>query len=98
MGKAVMWSFLNENFNWINVFYPNAILDKQPQEASPKAQGFLEKMFMGEFGLWLEQSLKNWQLPKIRQEKFIFVSEDELSFHPNSKQKNLLEEFLKFPR
>ncbi len=57
------------------------------------AQGFFERMLVGKLGQWLEVKLKNWQLPKIRREEFILVLEDELSFHPQSKQQELLARF-----
>jgi len=56
-------------------------------------QKFLEHLLSGKFGQWLEIKLKNWQLPKIRKEEFILVLEDELSFHPQSKQRELLQRF-----
>ncbi len=56
-------------------------------------QSFLERMLSGNFGVWLEAKLKNWQLPKIRREEFILVLDDELSFHPQSKQQELLARF-----
>ena len=59
-------------------------------------QKVLEKLLSGSFGKWTEKTLKNWQLPKIRKEPFIVVEDDELSFHPDSKQKVLLEKFLNY--
>ncbi len=56
-------------------------------------QKISERLLSGGFGRRLEQKLKSWQLPNIRQEEFILVREDELSFHPQSKQKELLEKF-----
>jgi len=56
-------------------------------------QKYLERMLSGKFGHWLETKLKNRQLPKIRREEFILVLDDELSFHPQSKQRELLARF-----
>ena len=47
------------------------------------------------FGRWLEHKLKERQLPKIRQESSDFAERDELSFHPQSKQEWLVQEFRK---
>lgn len=96
IGSFAVEKFQKENLSWINVIFPNAILTNSQNLTFPKLQGWLESMFLGKFGKRLEQSLKNWQLPKIRQEKFILVAEDELSFHPQSKQQFILAEFLKF--
>ena len=52
-----------------------------------------DRMLAGKFGGWLERLLKNWQMPKIRREEFILVMEDELSFHPSSKQTTILGNF-----
>jgi predicted nucleotidyltransferase len=62
-------------------------------EPRSSLQQILERLLSGGFGEWLEQKLKNWQLHRIRQEEFILVREDELSFHPQSKQKELLQSF-----
>ncbi|MDE2311495.1 MAG: nucleotidyltransferase domain-containing protein [Patescibacteria group bacterium] len=56
-------------------------------------QRIVERLFLGSFGRWLEARLQNWQLPRIRQEEFILVRDDELSFHPQSKQRELLQKF-----
>jgi hypothetical protein len=65
---------------------------ESPDEPSA-IQNRLERMLSGKFGQWLEAKLKNRQLPKIRQEEFILVRDDELSFHPQSKQQKLLGQF-----
>jgi predicted nucleotidyltransferase len=84
-----------KNNSWINYFFPNAEFMEPDPGSQTKLQQTLEKLLSGSFGKWLEQKLQNWQLPKIRQEKFILVSQDELSFHPDSKQQALLLQFIK---
>ncbi len=90
-------SFQQNNLGWIKVFFPNTNIKLIPNK-SLLVQRFLEKLFINSFGDWLERQLKNWQLPKIRQEKFIVVENDELSFHPHSKQQMLLSDFAKFQK
>ncbi len=89
----VITEFQQKNRGWIAAFLPNfePMLAGEGQPSS--AQKFLERMLGGKFGQWLERRLKNWQLPKIRQEQFILVRDDELSFHPQSKQRKLLQRF-----
>ncbi len=84
--------FQNNNF-WIKQFFPNWQPVDAAAENQSKAQKILEKLFSGKFGKWLESKLKNWQLSKIRREPFIIVDDDELSFHPDSKQRGILENF-----
>lgn len=88
-----VWQFQGKN-KWLNQFFPNFILSEPEHDRQSSAQRYLEILLLGRFGSWLEIKLKNWQLPKIRQEKYILVSDDELSFHPESKQEGLLKEFL----
>jgi predicted nucleotidyltransferase len=93
---SVIYRFQYHNKGWINQLFPNAEFLKVPEEKQLADQKLLEKLFTNRFGYWLERKLKNWQLPKIRtQEKFIVVKDDELSFHPQSKQQELLAEFFK---
>ena len=87
-----IWDFYREN-SWIKTFFPNSILIEPVKEERPKLQKALEYMFLGKFGLMLEKRLKNWQSAKIRAQKYILVTEDELSFHPDSKQEALLNKF-----
>jgi predicted nucleotidyltransferase len=89
-----IWDFQNQN-KWVSNVFSNSTLIKPELYRPAFLQFSLEKIFMGSFGKNLEKVLKNWQLPKIRHEKFILVSDDELSFHPDSKQEGLLKEFLK---
>ncbi len=81
---------------WIFSFFPNSQQFNLEKSVQPKGQKVLEKLFIGSFGKWLELNLKAWQLRRIRQEKFIVVTGDELSFHPESKQKDVLLRFAKF--
>ena len=87
---AAIAEFLQANSNWINIFFPDmsfARVNKSPQS---KWQQSLELIFRGKFGGWLEQQLARWQSSRIRQDQFVFVRPDELSFHPESKHTELL--------
>ncbi len=94
VGEDEVLKFQAQNLEWIKLFFPNAEIKTSSAQPN-KAQAVLEKIFHAKFCQWLEQKLKNWQLPRIRQEKFILVEEDELSFHPESKQQFLLQMFFK---
>ena len=84
-----VWQFQQNNTNWIKFCFPNANFLEPEQDAASSAQKILEKIFNGKFGLWLEGVLKNWQMARIRRQKFIVVEEDELSFHPHNRKDSL---------
>lgn len=82
------------NIGWIRQLFPNVEFIKLPPDEQPILQKFFELLFDNFLGRWMEQKLKSLQLPRIRQtEKFIVVKDDELSFHPQSKQQQLLRQF-----
>ncbi len=89
---SAIYDFQMKNLSWINIFFPNVTFFCIQDKAS-RYQKFLERIFDNKFGASFEVILKSWQLPKIRQEKFIVVKDDELSFHPLSKQQDLLRMF-----
>src|SRR5262249_39445543 len=92
----VVWAFKKSNQAWLQIFLPNLSLEEPNKQKPSRFQQILEKIFVNGFGQWLEKQLKNWQLAKIKKQKFIVVEEDELSFHPDSKQQSLLADFFKF--
>jgi len=91
-GQSI-FQFRQNNSNWMKAFFPEAKDFNFNAETKTKIQTVLEKLFANKFGDLLEGSLKRWRLPKIKKEKFIVVEENELSFHPDSKQQALLQKF-----
>lgn len=91
----VLTAFQKANEQWIRIFFPNITFSSPARQEPSKLQEALEKLFTNRFGLWLERKLERVQLARIRQGKFIFVREDELSFHPDSKHEKLLQGFFK---
>lgn len=90
-------AFQKANQSWMQVFFPNAVFtDPEQKEPQSGIQRFLEKLYIALGGSFIEKQLGSWQLQRIRQDKFIFVREDELSFHPESKHEILLSGFFKF--
>ncbi len=86
-------AFQQANEQWIKLFFPNVSFPKKVNWPQTTLQKYLEKIFLNKFGAWFEQKLEHWQLGRIKQGKFIFVREDELSFHPESKHEKLLHGF-----
>jgi predicted nucleotidyltransferase len=91
-------AFQKANQDWIRVFFPNADFTDGPKSAPSSLQMGLEKVFIALGGRIIETRLGAWQLRRIRQDKFIFVREDELSFHPGSKHEALLGDFFKLQK
>lgn len=92
---AAISAFLQANASWMKIFFPNLKVSEISSLAQPRLQDWLEKIFRGGFGGWLEKLLGKWQGSRIRQDQFVFVRADELSFHPESKHTELLQGFFK---
>ncbi len=86
-------AFLEANLPWIRLFFPNMTAGKVQQSSRPALQHALEFIFKGSFGSWLDKQLSRWQSSRIRQDQFVFIRSDELSFHPESKHTELLQSF-----
>ncbi len=81
------------NQSWIRQFFPHAIFEQHDPEPQSGVQRALEIIFNNRFGQLLERFLRSWQTGRIKQDKFNFVREDELSLHPESKHETLLNNF-----
>lgn len=90
---ASVYDFQRSNLRWIKMYFPNATVPEWKSGEQSWLQTFLEKALANKFGRWLENRLKDWQQRRIRQDHFVFVRDDELSFHPDSKQRLLLERY-----
>lgn len=88
-------AFKKANKSWIQVFFPNVDFPDVPTVPALRFQKFLESVYSALGGKLIEKKLGDWQLRRIRQDKFIFVRDDELSFHPESKHEALLSGFFK---
>lgn len=86
-------AFQKANQPWMQVFFPNADFSEVPEVPASSFQKFLENVFIVLGGGSIEKQLGQLQLRRIRQDKFIFVRDDELSFHPESKHEALLSGF-----
>lgn len=93
-GQGIV-KFQRANHKWINQFFPNATFSKTAVEPKSSLQNLLEKIFHNGVGAWLERKLGDWQQKRVHQDKFVFIRDDELSFHPDSQQETLLQNFFK---
>lgn len=89
--------FQKANEKWIHQFFPNTSFEYNIENnfVQTGAQNLLEKLFNNFAGEWIERKLGDWQKKRIRQDQFVFVRDDELSFHPESKHESLLHGFFK---
>ena len=89
-------NFQQQNLEWISRIFPNAprvVPAESSGQFQPRLQAGLEKLYELLFGKIFESILADWQMKRIRQEKYIVVAVDELSFHPQSKAETLLQHF-----
>lgn len=93
-GAPIVAQFQNANCDWVTVFFPNVDAPLKKQGPVSRIQKVLEVLFATIGGAFLERMFGQWQSSRIhKNEPHIIVSEDELSFHPQSKQDALLEAF-----
>lgn len=86
-------AFLRANLSWMKLFFPNMTVGQTGNGSRSLLQSWLEFAFKGSFGSWLDKQLSRWQSSRIRQDQFVFIRSDELSFHPESKHTELLQSF-----
>lgn len=95
VGRGVVEAFQLANISWVQVFFPSSI--STPESLQLPEQSLLQKgielLFNNKFGEYVESVIKRQLLPRIKAEKYIVVKDDELSFHPSSKQELLLAQF-----
>ncbi len=89
----VMRAFQQANLSWINTFFPNVAVKEDNDDYQSEIQRFLEAIIRPLAGKWLENLLASLQRGRIKEDKLVFVKEDELSFHPAGKHEHLLQEF-----
>lgn len=85
--------FQTMNLRWIKMFFPNAEFPISRDYKPSYLQTLVERFLNNRLVLWVEGRLRSWQKRRIQQDDFIFVREDELSFHPDSKQQWLLSSY-----
>ncbi len=93
--RQEIYKFQSQNLEWLKIYFPNFVLERPQNEKPSGIQRVLEGIFTNRFGLWLEKQIKKSLSGRIRKEPYILVEEDELSFHPNSAQQELLRQFFK---
>ncbi len=85
--------FKNNNFSWMRLFFSNLALAKTIAELPSQIQKVLEKVLNNSFGRQLERLSRFILLRHIQTGELIFVTNDELSFHPHSRKSHLFDAF-----
>ncbi len=89
-GSNKIYEFQQKNLEWISKFLVQPQIFPGQQEAIPWIKTFKEKIFSGSFGNWLENVAGKIQRKRIVVRDNILVEQTELSFHPDSKGKQVL--------
>jgi len=89
--------FQSENASWMSFLYPN--IDFLPAvDRVSRIQNFLERLLGGSAGAWIEQTIKKLQYKRINTGEFIVASDEELSFHPQNRKRELFRRFFKLQK
>ena len=92
--SAGILNFQDKNKDWINFIFPNLNLPLNfPVQKPAKLQEVLENILSGKFGQYLENFAKKIQYHRINTGEFIMATDEELSFHPNNRKKELFRSF-----
>lgn len=94
--SGIVRKFQKANQGWMKQFFPNLVFLPSGPKLQSELQQLLERLLRNRFGAWIDKSLGAWQKKRVLQDQFVFVRNDELSFHPDSKQAGLLQGFFKF--
>ncbi len=92
-GENVVAEFQQNNMQWLGIFSPNFKPKVWPLGPQSFFQRFLEKLLSNSFGLGVENFLKRVETSRIKQDSYTFILPDELSFHPESRHVQLLNNF-----
>lgn len=85
--------FLGANCRWIKPLFPHAVFSPPKNNKPSFVQNLAERLLKSKLGLWLERQSRNLQKRRLNIGEFIIASDDELSFHPNNRKKQLFQKF-----
>lgn len=91
--KELVQYFQVQNSHWMKYFFPNYLAKFSGPRQVPKVKQWLEQLLDNKAGLWIEKQLKTLQLSRLNVGEFIVAADDELSFHPDNRKKELFERF-----
>ncbi len=92
-GATAIYDFQMKNLIWIREYLAQPQLVKYPAQAGSWFKIFVEQALDNFIGDALEQLAGKIQQRRIQMQQHIVIAADELSFHPGSKGKQVLEKF-----
>jgi hypothetical protein len=90
-GAEAIYNFQINNTDWVKKYLIQPQIIKYPKVQESNFKIFVEKLLSGRLGNWFEAFVGSFQRRKIKIEEGITVEPDELSFHPASKGRQVLE-------
>lgn len=79
----------------MHVFFPHLAVTGDAKVSTSRLQTFFEYLLSGSLGEWFDRTVKRMQWQRIRiDDEEVIVKADELSFHPDTKEGQLIEQFL----
>ena len=89
-GSDVLQQFHQKNYSWIKNFLAQPHFVKNDTPAPSQFKKAIEKTLDFTLGDWLNNFVGYFQRKKIQPLEHIIISDDELSFHPDSKGRRVL--------
>ena len=89
-GADVLQQFHQKNYSWIKNFLAQPHFVKNDTPAPSQFKKAIEKTLDFTLGDWLNNFVGYFQRKKIQPLEHIIISDDELSFHPDSKGRRVL--------
>lgn len=94
VGRYFVQAFQKNNEQWLTAFFPNLLCNNTKALRPPVAQTIVERLLNNPVGKSLERLLRALQRHRIHtEEAHVIVEDDELSFHPHSKQDAILSSY-----
>jgi len=91
--------FQYRNQGWIAAIYPHTdFAEGGEKEKRPLLQKVLESVFRNRLGQWLEKFSGRMQHRRLKVGEFVIAQDDELSFHPNNRKKELFARFFQLQK
>jgi hypothetical protein len=90
---GVLTEFKENNWPWLQLFFPNAELFDYELMPVPPLKAMLEKLFANPLGKALEAALLKYQQQRLDRSEFVVAQTDELSFHPDNRKAQLFAAF-----
>lgn len=89
-GGDSVYDFQQKNIFWIKNYLAEPLVMKIETPEKSRFAGMVERLFANPAGDWLENAAGKYQKSRIKAQQNIVIENDELSFHPGSKGRQVL--------